>query len=251
MLHKNDINTWANQEAYTELKPNDIHIWINYLNVHEARIKHLYPLLSIEEKERSERFKFYKHRKAFIASHGFMHMVLAYYIDTSKSGIHFTHTEYGKPFIKQQQNPDNIQFNLSHSKNMAILAVCKNNAVGIDMEYAQRKTDWLSISKRFFTESEQQKLFKLPEDLQKNAFYQVWTRKEAHMKVTGKGLSLAPTQFEVSIPPQKAAFIKNLKKTDENFYKMKDILIPDMFKDYFACLSANFDFNKVIQFIHS
>lgn len=245
------MSKWYNQESFIDLADNDVHIWLNYLNVHEARIKHLYPLLSSEEKERSERFKFYKHRKAFIASHGFMHNVLACYIDANANEIEFTQTEFGKPSIIDIQNKANIQFNLSHSGNMAILAVCKQNAVGIDIEYAERKVDWKGISKRFFTPNEQEQLSKLTEEEQREAFFQIWTRKEAHMKVTGQGLSLAPTQFEVSVPPQAANFIENLKNEDDNFYKMQDILLPEMFKDYYACLSADFDFSKTTQFIHS
>jgi len=245
------LNKWYNQDTYSELVDNEVHIWLNYLNVHEARIKHLYPLLSDEEKERSERFKFYKHRKAFIASHGFLHSVLSYYINTPANEIKFSHGEQGKPSVLEELNPEKIQFNLSHSNNMAILAVCKKHSLGIDIEYAQRKTDWSGISKRFFTQKEQQQFFTLNEATQKDAFFQIWTRKEAHMKVTGMGLSLSPSQFEISVPPAAAAFLGNLENPDEHFYKMKDILLPDMFKDYFACLSADFDFDVVKQFIHS
>ncbi|MCW8933463.1 MAG: 4'-phosphopantetheinyl transferase superfamily protein [Gammaproteobacteria bacterium] len=245
------MSNWYSQDSFIELADNDIHIWLNYLNVHEARIKHLYPLLSSEEKQRSERLKFYKHRKAFIASHGFMHTVLANYIDAEANDIEFTQTELGKPSLIDTQNKNNIQFNLSHSGNLAILAVCRHHSVGIDTEHAERKVDWRGISKRFFTTNELQQLDELTEAEQKQAFFQIWTRKEAHMKVTGKGLSLAPTQFEVSVPPQDASFIKNLKNKDDNFYKMQDILLPEMFKDYYACLSADFDYTKITQFIHS
>jgi 4'-phosphopantetheinyl transferase len=245
------LSSWYNQTSFTDIADNEIHVWLNYLNVHEARIKHLYPLLSAVEKERSERFKFYKHRKAFIASHGFMHTVLGYYTPTPASEIVFSHTEKGKPFLLEEHNPDNIQFNLSHSNNIAMLAVCRNNSLGIDVEYSNKKTDWAGISKRFFAADEQQAFFKLSEDIQKQVFFQVWTRKEAHMKVTGSGLSLAPTQFSISIPPQAAAFIANHKQTDNNFYKMQDIILPEMFKGYYACLSANFNFEKISQFIHS
>ena len=245
------MNNWYAQDSFSELGDNDIHIWLNYLNVHEARIKHLYPLLSNNEKERSERFKFYKHRKAFIASHGFLHTALAYYIEANAGEIEFTQAELGKPSLITEQNSAGIQFNLSHSNNMAILAVCKQHSVGIDIEYAERKVNWHGLSKRFFTSSEQEELKKLTEESQKEAFFQIWTRKEAHMKVTGKGLSLAPTQFEVSVPPQAAKFIKNLKKQDDSFYRMQDIILPDMFKDYYACLSADFDYSNITQFIHS
>ncbi len=245
------MSKWYAQDAYTELADNEVHIWLNYLNVHEARIKHLYPLLSDIEKERSERFKFYKHRKAFIASHGFMHSVLENYIDTSASEIDFSHSDHGKPSLIEKQNPENIQFNLSHSNNIAILAVCKQHPLGIDIEFAEKKLDWKGISKRFFTPDEQTNFFSLSEEAQKDAFFQIWTRKEAHMKVTGQGLSLAPTQFEVTVPPAAAEFIGNIKSKDNNFYKMQDIILPDMFKNYFSCLSASFDFKKTTQFIHS
>ena len=245
------MNNWYDQTSFSELQDNEIHIWLNYLNVHEARIKHFYPLLSAKEKERSERFKFYKHRKDFIASHGFLHTVLAYYNDTPANEIEFFHSEKGKPFLLKKQNRNNIQFNLSHSNNMAILAVCKKHSLGVDIEYAEKKVDWEGISKRFFTPKEQSTFFKLPEDQQEDAFFKIWTRKEAHMKVTGFGLSLSPTQFEVSTPPAEAEFLGHTKTQDDNFYKMQDVILPDMFKHYFACISTTFDFDtdKVTQFI--
>ncbi len=251
------MSNWYSQSSLdfsdnlARLPDNEVHIWLNYLNVHEARIKHLYPLLSDSEKERSERFKFYKHRKAFIASHGFMHTILSYYINSSANEIKFSQAEHGKPSLIKSQNPDNIQFNLSHSNNIAMLAVCKHNSLGIDVEYAERKTDWAGISKRFFTPNEQALLFKLNKDEQKKAFFQIWTRKEAHMKVTGKGLSLSPADFEVSVPPAVAKFIGSTKTVNKKSYKMQDIILPEMFKDYYSCLSSDFDFSKITCFIHS
>jgi len=245
------LSNWHGQDEDKTLADNDVHIWLNFLNLHQAKLKHLYPLLSPAEKERSERFKHFKHRKNYIASHGFLHTVLGYYIDTPAIEIEFSHGEHGKPSIVTEQNPDNIQFNLSHSGSLAILAVCKNNQLGIDIECTNRKADWAGIARRFFTETEQKLFFQLEEDLQEDAFYKIWTRKEAHMKVTGQGLSLAPTQFEISVPPEPAAFIQNLKDEDSGFYKMQDVVLPEMYKDYHACLSANFDFEKTVQFVHS
>lgn len=245
------MNTWYGQDSDKTLADNEVHIWLNYLNLHQAKLKHLYPLLSDAEKARSEQFKFFKHRKNFIASHGFLHAVLAYYLDTPAEDIEFTHKDNGKPYLLDEQNPQQLQFNMSHSGNMAILAICRNQSIGIDIEHMERKADWQGISKRFFTANEQQALYKLPEEQQKDAFYQVWTRKEAHMKVTGEGLRLPPTHFEVSVPPTDAAFIANIKSADNNFYKMQDISLPDMYQDYHACLSANFDFSRLTYYIYA
>lgn len=244
------MNNWYNQDSDKELGSNDIHIWVNYLNVHQARLKHLYPVLTAEEKERSERFKFYKHRKLFIASHGFLHTALSYYIDTPLGEIQFTCNDHGKPRIVESQNPEGIMFNLSHSGHLAILAVCKKNNLGVDIEFKERGTDWQGIVKRFFTTNEQDALFKLPETSRKDAFYQIWTRKEAHMKVTGLGLSLSPRQFEVSVPPKAANFLGYLKSENTDFYKMQEIELPTMYTDYSACLSADFDFKSITHYIH-
>jgi len=245
------LKNWHSQDSDKTLGDNEVHIWLNYLNLHQARLKHLYPLLSAAEKERSERFKFYKHRKNYIASHGFLHTVLSYYVDTPANEITFSLGEQGKPSIISEQNSDNIQFNLSHSGNLAILAICKNHQLGVDIEHTDRKADWAGIARRFFTDYEQEVFFQLDETIQEDAFYKVWTRKEAHMKVTGEGLSLSPTQFEISIPPKPAEFIQNLKFEDNNFYKMQDIDLPDMYNDYHASLSAGFDFQQLQSFIHS
>lgn len=245
------MNNWQSQDADKTLGDDEVHIWLSFLNLHQARLKHLYPLLSAAEKERSEHFKHYKQRKNYIASHGFLHTALGHYINTPANEIEFSHGEQGKPSIIDEKNSENIQFNLSHSGSLAILAICKNHQLGVDIECTDRKANWPGIARRFFTENEQQDFFQLDEKLQEDAFYKVWTRKEAHMKVTGKGLSLPPRQFEISIPPKPAAFIRNLQSVDKLSYKMLDIDLPNMYRDYHACLSSSFDFKVLKSFIHS
>ena len=250
---------WHNQDADKQLAPGEIHIWLNFLNLHQAKLKHLYPLLSAAEKARSEEFSHFRARKNYIASHGFLHSVLSYYLHTPPADISFTHDEKGKPSISESLNLQQVQFNLSHSQNLAMLAVCREQSLGIDIEYGQRNNDWTGIARRFFTPNEQQALFALPKAQQKDAFYKIWTRKEAHMKVTGLGLSLPPTQFEVSAPPQAAAFIGlQGQQAREKFaaqhtahYKMQDIQLPTVYATYHACLSADFAFTRLKNFIHS
>ncbi|MCW9012433.1 MAG: 4'-phosphopantetheinyl transferase superfamily protein [Gammaproteobacteria bacterium] len=245
------MNAWHTSNENLSLDDNTIHIWLNYLNIHQARLKHLYPYLSEEEKERSEKFKFFKHRKRFIASHGFMRSVLSTYFHKSAGELKFCYSERGKPELLLTADEPDIRFNLSHSNNLAILAVCKNHPIGIDIEYMGRKNEWAKLIRRFFTPTEQAGIFSLPEKQQKNAFFQVWTRKEAHMKVTGQGLHLAPGQFSVSIPPEPARFIENLKNRTENHWYMQDIILPEMYHDYCGCVSTTNNFESIIHFIHN
>jgi hypothetical protein len=74
------------------------------------------------------------------------------------------------------------------------------------------------------------------------------------MKVTGRGLSLPPTHFEVSVPPLPANFLGHTEKADSQdskSYIMQDIEIPAMYKDYFCCLSADFETDSLKHFIYA
>ena len=88
-----------------------------------------------------------------------------------------------------------IQFSLSHSGMLAACAV-SSRAVGVDaQEIVTGKESFRLIAKRYFTEEEQQEVFR-PEEGESGqegafdpvAFAKVWTRKEAYVKMTGEGL---------------------------------------------------------------
>ena len=243
------MTLWHNPDEGIALEEGTIHIWLSYLNLHEARIKHLYPLLDSEEKERSERFKFYKHRKRFIVSHGFMRSVLSLYLDTPADLLEFSLREQGKPKLIQNHDETDIRFNLTHSNNLALLAIRQSHEVGIDVEFTERKNEWYKIIKRFYTETEQKAIFSLPENQQASAFFKVWTRKEAHMKVTGQGLHLSPTQFTVSTPPEPAKFIEHLNGDSNNNWHMQDIILPETFQNYVACLSTEKEFKTTVNYV--
>jgi len=240
---------WHDQCTNTKLEEGEIHLWLSYLNLHEARLKHLYPLLDAKEKERSERFKFYKHRKRFIASHGFMRSVLSLYLNMPAQQLEFNLRKQGKPELVLTKEQPKLHFNLSHSNNLALLAIRQSHEVGIDVEFMERKNEWGKVIKRFFTEPEQKAIFSLPEDQQRTAFFKVWTRKEAHMKVTGQGLYLSPTQFTVSTPPEAARFIEYLNGDSNNNWHMQDILLPETFSEYVACLSTAEKYSSIVNFV--
>jgi len=192
----------------------------------------------LDEKNRAERFKFDIHRKRFIASHGFVRAVLAKYLSVKANEIEYFKGEQGKPFLSDS-NQNKLQFNLSHTQDVAILAVTKSAAVGIDIEHKDRKTDWKGICKRFFTEPEQQALFSLPDKHQRNTFFDLWTRKEAYMKVLGTGLSLSPTDFTLTVFPEKPALIQHhsTKFAPLEQLAFSSIDLPESFSAYSATLA--------------
>jgi 4'-phosphopantetheinyl transferase len=245
------MTNWSQPDPSLKLEENTVHIWLSYLNLHEARLKHLYPLLSTEEKERSERFKFYKHRKRFIASHGFMRSVLENYIETPAAEIAFSANDKGKPEFDKKTHKTNVRFNLSHSNNIALLAIGLNHEIGVDIEFLDRKNDWKGIIKRFYTATEQKGILKLSEDQQQKAFFQMWTRKEAYMKVLGLGLHLPPNKFVITVPPAKPALVEHLsdKYTQPDIINFGDIVLPESYGDYCGTFAMLGDISDVNYFI--
>ena len=227
------MSSWQAPANFTQLTGNDVHVWLFHVNTTPPSIKRFYPLLDAAEKERSERFIHFMHRKRFIAAHGFIRTVLAMYTQLPAENLQFAKAERGKP---QLIDVSDLQFNLSHSHDIAMLAVARN-AIGMDVEYVSRKNDWQKIMQRFFTESEQQKILALDISQQQRAFFHVWTRKEAHMKVTGLGLFLAPGQFTVSVPPEPAALLASNSQQNIMAWQMHDIELPSSARDYCACVS--------------
>ena len=241
------MKNWLSPAQFTPLNEHDIHVWLFHVNTTAPAIKRFYPLLNAAEKERSERFVHFMHRKRFIAAHGFMRSVLALYTQQAAETLEFDKGEHGKPFLIHNTH---LHFNLSHSQDIAMLAVATQD-IGIDVECINRKNDWQKIIERFFTASEQKKILSLDESLQQRAFFEVWTRKEAHMKVTGQGLFLAPGQFTVSVPPEPAELLALNNKQDVKQWTMFDIELPPSARDYCACVSQNGHSGTLLRFLFS
>ncbi|MCN4143575.1 MAG: 4'-phosphopantetheinyl transferase superfamily protein [Thiohalomonas sp.] len=217
-------------------------IWLCQLTQLQDRESDFFSQFSDEEKARVERFKFAIHRSRFIASHGFVRTILANYLKIEADAIEFKKGEQGKPYLAVTNSSDNhnLQFNLSHTEDVALLAITQGVEIGIDIECSERKTNWKGIVQRFFTESEQKVLFALSEEQQKAAFFELWTRKEAYMKVLGTGLSLAPTKFSLTVPPEKPALIKHdsTKYPALEQVEFKTIEMPQSFNNYCASLAV-------------
>ena len=100
--------------------------------------------------------------------------------------------EYGKPYI-----PDcPLHFNLSHSGDIAMLAVA-GCEVGCDVQTV--KPISMKTAQRFFAESEYKMITDAEEGEERlRLFYRLWALKESYIKATGRGLSQALDGFAVS-----------------------------------------------------
>jgi 4'-phosphopantetheinyl transferase len=173
-------------------------------------------VLSPDEIARASRFHFEKDRIHFIQCRSALRGLLADYLAIPAAEICFEYLASGKPQLAAEQNPSGLQFNVSHSANMALIAVGSEHRLGVDIEKIRGDVDTTALAERFFSLRERAGLQALPEHLRVPGFFACWTRKEAFLKATGEGLSFPLEDFSVTTHPDLDPELEEIKgNTDE------------------------------------
>ncbi len=150
--------------------------------------------LSADENERAAKFK--RGGEDYINTRIFMRQVLAQYTHQEPHQLIFDRNPYGKPFLRHS----NIQFNLSHSRQWALLAVGIDCDLGVDVESTSDRRSILNIAQHYFHPDEIADLDKITdEETQKNYFFRLWTLKESFVKALGTGLSTGLDKMRFAI----------------------------------------------------
>jgi 4'-phosphopantetheinyl transferase len=176
-----------------------IHLWHGSPQARRSLLPHLSALLSADEADRRARFHFEADRRDFAFARGMLRTLVAAYLKTDPREVRFRYSEYGKPSLAPAGAEPDLQFNLSHTQGAVLLAICRQRAIGVDVERVREDFSPQEIATRFFSLSEQQALMRLPKAEQRPAFFHCWSRKEAFLKARGHGLSFPLEQFDVSI----------------------------------------------------
>lgn len=207
--------TWAVPPKDLTLTDDHVHVWRASLDQPADEIERLQSLLSPDEQERADRFHFSIHRDRFIVARGVLRSLLGRYLNLNPQAIGFVYSEKGKPSLAPEHNDPSLQFNLSHSQTLALYAIARNRAVGIDVEEIRDNYPHEKIASQFFSAEEVAVLQQLPPELKPQAFFNCWTRKEAYIKATGTGLSLPLDQFSVSLIPGEPAQLLQISGNPE------------------------------------
>ncbi len=194
-------NVWVASEARGEIAPTEVHIWRVGLARPEVDIRWHRQFLSPIEVERADRYYFARDRNRFTIARGVLRQLLGAYLHLAPRVIDFVYGAQGKPDVVASQNPFRLRFNLSHSGELALVALSLNLELGIDLEQIKADFAGLEIATRFFSPEECAKLKALPPDVRVDAFFNCWTRKEAYIKARGEGLSIPLDSFEVAFAP--------------------------------------------------
>ncbi len=240
MISPNQL--WNSPPGDLELSENEVHVWRASLNVPLAVIQNLQLSLTTDEATKAKRFHFEKHRNHFIVARGLLRTILSRYLDIDPHQLRFCYNAYGKPSLdlpySEKKGPGLyheadglalgpgrpqgspllyhearvLNFNLSHSHELALYAFTYSRQVGIDIEYMRANVEYEELAQRFFSPDENAILHALPEAFKQEAFFNCWTRKEAYIKARGKGLSIPLESFDVSLRPGEPAALLNSRE---------------------------------------
>jgi 4'-phosphopantetheinyl transferase len=200
---------WLTSPRSPKIATDEVHVWkVDLSALADVR------LLSRDEHERAARFHFERDRQHFKAARSALRIVLGRYLNLPPESLVFAQTDYGKPFLT---NPDaaGVLFNLSHSAEIALIAVAREREVGVDVEFMRADFATSEVAEHFFSVAEIYTLSGLEPHLRTQAFFNCWTRKEAYVKARGEGLSMPLDVFDVSLAPDvPAAMLSN--RVDES-----------------------------------
>lgn len=189
-------------------------------------------ILSADENVRARRFHFENDRIHFIRCRSALRSLLAGYLAIPSVKIRFDYLASGKPQLAAEQNPRALQFNVSHSANMALIAVGSDRRLGVDIEKIRSDVDTAALAERFFSLRERAGLQALPDHLRVSGFYACWTRKEAFLKATGDGLSFPLADFSVTTHPDLDPELEEIRGSTDarDQWCLKDLRVDDAYR---------------------
>lgn len=179
----------ALQQGFT-LDPSAIHVWHVNLQLTDSEYQQLKTVLNPEEQQRLQRYTHQPAQQQFLAARGRLKQLLAGYLGTEPGCIQFELGQYSKPRLAGTTLDNGLVFNLSHSGTVALIAISKNRALGIDVEKINTKHNLQGMAQRCFSNQELNSWNQSADSDKTTEFYEYWCAKEAFLKATGRGLAL-------------------------------------------------------------
>jgi 4'-phosphopantetheinyl transferase len=238
-LKSNDNKSMPCKEYNLNL--NDIFIYTiyipNFINIQSNLANFLNPT----ELERAHRFQKETDQNRFIIYRSVLKIVLAAYTKLEVKDIYFDYHSNKKPYLASDPW---LSFNISHSEDFAIIAISRNQ-VGIDIEYIDEDFNYSEILHDIFNDNEILAIQNTSD--KKQAFYTLWTRKEAFVKGLGKGIDddfkYVPCLDGIHCLDSK--LIKNIKNWQAYSFELTENYIGTIAFEHLSPIPKNIVFHTI------
>jgi 4'-phosphopantetheinyl transferase len=176
---------------------NETHLWLFKVDEPDWENSIWEQYLSGEEIDRSKRYKSENDRLRFIARRGLLRQLLGQYCGVAPDVISYRVNQFGKLSLFSYP----ICFNISASRDRVAFAFALENEIGIDIEQVCELPELFRMAERWFSTAEWAGMRTLKPEMQLDAFFHIWTQKEAFVKAHGEGLSIPLKEFSVAVDP--------------------------------------------------
>jgi 4'-phosphopantetheinyl transferase len=133
-------------------------------------------------------------RRHFVSTRGASRQILGAYLGRPASDLAWSAGPNGKPCLVLPAGSPDLRFNVSHSGDLALLAVTRRRPVGVDVELMRTDGDVPAAARRFFPPEEVDALHAAPPERRGELYGRLWVRKEVCVKAAGgrlgQGLAL-------------------------------------------------------------
>jgi len=171
-----------------------LHLWCAYPGdlLDEDTAAASLRLLSEDEHNRWQKFRFARSRREYLATHALARTALAHHGGQPPEAWRFTQNAHGKPAIEPEGD---LHFNLSNARDLVVCLIGKGVEVGVDIEPHARAKSVAEVADRMFSAQELAQLDALDGEQRLDRCLQLWTLKEAYIKARGMGFALRTTGF--------------------------------------------------------
>ena len=170
----------------------------------------LLALLSAEERAKADRFAFAHDRDGYVAAHALLRATLSDFFARAPQDWTFVTGAWGKPRIDASDGSARLCFNLSHTRGHVAVAVALDREVGVDVERVAPARADEEVARQLFAPAEFTAFQEEPEAKRAEAFFDVWTLKEAYIKAVGLGVALPLKDFAFTREPLRISFAPTL-----------------------------------------
>ena len=167
-------------------------------------------LLSDEERARADRFAFAHDRDRYVAAHALARSTLSDFFARAPQDWAFVTNGWGKPRVAASDASARLCFNLSHTRGHVAVAVALDREVGVDVERIAPSRADEEVARQLFAPAEFAAFQEEPQVGRAEAFFDLWTLKEAYIKAVGLGLALPLKDFAFTRDPLRISFAPTL-----------------------------------------
>jgi len=188
----------------------------------------LLALLSAEERAKADRFAFAHDRDCFVAAHALLRATLSDYFARPPQDWAFVTNAWGKPRIDANDGSGRLCFNLSHTRSHVAVAVALDREVGVDVERIAPSRADEEVARQLFAPAEFAAFQEEPQAGRAEAFFDVWTLKEAYIKAVGLGVALPLKDFAFTRDPLRISFAPTRDDTPSRWLFRRFRPTPDV-----------------------